>query len=69
MESKPGNKSDEMSSLVMIELRKIIQAIDRNSKSLVRRVGLTMPQLVILQNIYSCSEVSVGVIAQNRAFK
>jgi DNA-binding MarR family transcriptional regulator len=50
---------------VIIELRKIIQAIDRNSKSLVRRVGLTMPQLVILRYIYGQSEVSVGVIAKN----
>jgi DNA-binding MarR family transcriptional regulator len=54
-----------MSSLVIMELRKIIQAIDRNSKSLMRRVGLTMPQLVILQYICGQTEVSVGVIAKN----
>jgi DNA-binding MarR family transcriptional regulator len=54
-----------MSSLVIMELRKIIRAIDRNSKSLVRRVGLTMPQLVILRYICTQTEVSVGVIAKN----
>jgi DNA-binding MarR family transcriptional regulator len=57
--------SYDMSSLVIMELRKIIRAIDRNSKSLIRRVGLTMPQLVILQYICSQTEVSVGVIAKN----
>jgi len=60
-----NDSSFNMSSLVIMELRKIIQAIDRNSKSLVRRVGLTMPQLVILQYICSQTEVSVGVIAKN----
>ena len=36
-----------VSDSVMIALRKIIQAIDMNSKKLVKRVGLTGPQLVI----------------------
>jgi DNA-binding MarR family transcriptional regulator len=57
----------DMSGLVLIELRKIIQAIDRNSKSLVRRVGLTMPQLIILQYICRQTEASVGVIAKNNS--
>ena len=65
MDSTAKDKAYEMSSLVIMELRKIIQAIDRNSKSLVRRVGLTMPQLVLLQYICSQTEVSVGVIAKN----
>jgi len=49
---------------VMIALRKIIQAIDRNSKQLVKRVGLTGPQLVILQEIASCTESTAGEIAR-----
>jgi DNA-binding MarR family transcriptional regulator len=57
----------DMSGLVMIELRKIIQAIDRNSKSLMRRVGLTMPQLIILHYICRQTEASVGVIAMNNS--
>ena len=46
------------SDKVMIALRKIIQAIDMNSKKLVKRVGLTGPQLVILQEISRCGEVT-----------
>lgn len=48
----------------MIALRKIIQAIEMNSKKLVKRVGLTGPQLVILQEILRCGEVTAGEIAQ-----
>ncbi len=65
MDTAANDSAHDMSSLVIMELRKIIRAIDRNSKSLVRRVGLTMPQLVILQYICSQTEVSVGVIAKN----
>jgi len=52
------------SDRVMIALRKIIQALDLNSKQLVKRVGLTGPQLVILQEIAHLGEVSIGEIAQ-----
>jgi len=48
----------------MIALRKIIQAIDMNSKKLVKRVGLTGPQLVILQEISNLGEVTAGEIAK-----
>jgi len=53
-----------VSDSVMIALRKIIQAIDTNSKQLVKRVGLTGPQLVILQEITRMGEVTAGEIAQ-----
>ena len=53
-----------LSDNVMIALRKIIQAIDMNSKKLVKRVGLTGPQLVILQEISSFGEVTAGEIAR-----
>ncbi|MGB5986633.1 MAG: MarR family transcriptional regulator [Desulfobacterales bacterium] len=49
---------------VLIALRKIIQAIDLNSRQLVKRVGLTGPQLLILQEISSLGKVTVGEIAQ-----
>lgn len=49
---------------VMIALRKIIQAIDLNSKSLVKRFGLTGPQLVILKEIAGFDEISAGAIAK-----
>ena len=53
-----------VSDSVMIALRKIIQAIDMNSKKLVKRVGLTGPQLVILHEITRHEKVSTGEIAQ-----
>ena len=56
--------SRNVSDSVMIALRKIIQAIDMNSKKLVKRVGLTGPQLVILQEISSLEEVTAGEIAR-----
>ena len=49
---------------VLIALRKIIQSISMNSKSLVKRVGLTGPQLMILQEIVQAGEVSVGEVAK-----
>ncbi len=52
------------SDSVMIAIRKIIQAIDLNSKKLVKRVGLTGPQLVILQEIASRMEMTPGEIAR-----
>jgi DNA-binding MarR family transcriptional regulator len=48
----------------MIALRKIIQAFDMNSRKLVKRVGLTGPQLVILQEVALLREATVGEIAQ-----
>ena len=49
---------------VLIAMRKIIQSIALNSKSLVKRVGLTGPQLTILQEVASTGEVSVGEVAR-----
>jgi DNA-binding MarR family transcriptional regulator len=61
------NKPHEqkISDNVLISLRKIIQAIDLNSKKLVKRVGLTGPQLVILQEISRLGTISVGEVAKN----
>ncbi|MDA3895374.1 MAG: MarR family transcriptional regulator [Desulfobacteraceae bacterium] len=55
----------EISDNVLIAIRKIIQAIDLNSKKLVKQVGLTGPQLVILQEISRLGTVSVGEVAKN----
>jgi DNA-binding MarR family transcriptional regulator len=49
---------------VLISLRRIIQSIDLHSRYLVKRVGLTGPQLVILQEVSKTGEVSTGEIAQ-----
>ena len=55
----------KISDNVLIAIRKIIQAIDLNSKKLVKQVGLTGPQLVILQEISRLGTVSVGEVAKN----
>ena len=49
---------------VMVALRKIIRAIDMNSKKLVKRVGLTGPQLIILMEISRRDEITPGEIAR-----
>ena len=56
--------ADTITSSVLIALRKIIQSISMNSKSLVKRVGLTGPQLMILQEVVHAGEVSVGEVAK-----
>jgi DNA-binding MarR family transcriptional regulator len=53
-----------VSHKVMIALRKIIRAIDINSRKLVKRVGLTGPQLLILMEISRNDEITPGEIAQ-----
>lgn len=50
---------------ILIELRKITQAIDLSSKKLVKQVGLTGPQMVILLEISRLGTVSVGEVAKN----
>ncbi len=59
-----GRPSDSVSDNVLICMRKIIQSIDINSRDLVRKVGLTGPQLVILQEVAATGEISVGKIAR-----
>jgi len=49
---------------VLIAIRKIIQSIAMNSRSLVKRVGLTGPQLMILQEVVHSAEISVGEVAK-----
>jgi DNA-binding MarR family transcriptional regulator len=62
MPQKTPNRS--LSENVLICLRKIIQSIELHSRDLVKRVGLTGPQLTILSAISkNPGGVSVGEIA------
>lgn len=54
-----SDKTLLFSKEVLISLRKIIQAIDLHSRNLSKKYGLTGPQLVILQEIASSSQISV----------
>ena len=49
---------------VLIALRRVIRAIDLHSRQLVRSHGLTAPQALILKEIVSSREISVGTVAQ-----
>ena len=64
--SKIANKhiSNSITENVLISLRKIMQSISIHSKYLVKKVGLTGPQLVILLEVSKYDEVSVGKIAK-----
>lgn len=50
---------------VLINLRRIMQAISIHSHALVKQVGLTGPQLVFLKAVAKRGEVSVGAIAKS----
>ena len=58
------NHSATASDDVLISIRKIIQCIDINSRSLVKRVGLTGPQLIILQEVSASDGVYIGEVAK-----
>jgi len=49
---------------VLVELRKIIRAIDIHSKKLVQKYGLTGPQMVILKEIIKTKRITVSVLAK-----
>ena len=57
-------KPNEYTNEVLICLRRIIQSIDLHSRFLVREVGLTGPQLIILQTIGRSGEITAGEIAR-----
>lgn len=49
---------------MLIALRQIIRAVDIHSKRLVKRVGLTAPQLIVLKVIFEQRASTVGSIAK-----
>ncbi len=56
--------ADTVTNSVLIAIRKITQSISLNSKSLVKRVGLTGPQLLVLQAVAQSDEAPVGEVAK-----
>ena len=57
-------KDQLLTNEVLIALRRIIQAIDLYSRSLVKKHGITLPQLVILQELSKNNGMSVGELAK-----
>lgn len=61
MSTHGNTTSDE----VLINLRKIIQAIDVRSKKLSQTCGVTGPQLVVLKEIVKTEGRTIGIISRN----
>ena len=60
MDDKDKLRSREL----LIGLRKITQAIDLHSKRLLKNVGITSPQLVILQEIAACGSLTTAELVK-----
>lgn len=63
-----GNLMKSVSEIyheVLTAIRKVIRAIDLNSKKIFRKYGLTGPQLVILKTLDELGECPVGALAKH----
>lgn len=60
---KTLQNSVNVSDQVLVALRKIMQSIELHSRSLVKRFGLTSPQLIVLREIDARGEATAGEIA------
>lgn len=63
------NKELHISDSVLISLRRIIQAIDLQSRQLVRQHGITTPQLLVLKQINAEGGISVSKLADEISLK
>ena len=59
------NQNDQYYRELLVSLRKITQAIDLHSRALKRKFGLTVPQLVILQEVSLHQQISVSELARS----
>lgn len=59
------NQHDQYCKELLVSLRKITQAVDLHSKDLKRKFGLTVPQLVILQEVSLHQQISVSELARS----
>ena len=48
---------------VLVALRRVIRATDLHSKHLAKTIGLTAPQILLLQTIHDKGEVTIGELA------
>ena len=55
----------DISNAVLKTIRQIIRAIDLQSKQLVKKYGLTGPQLVVLKEIAEVKEISIGQLSRD----
>lgn len=57
-------KNNERCDLILTLLRKITRAVDLHSKQLIKKYGLTGPQMLILKIVVSHQEISSGELAR-----
>src|SRR3546814_8537116 len=60
-----GARAEDSSRAVLTALRRIIRATDLHSKQLSREVGLTTPQVVVLQAVRDRGEVTNGQLSRS----
>ncbi|MCD6163115.1 MAG: MarR family transcriptional regulator [candidate division Zixibacteria bacterium] len=65
IESEKLTANSDISNQVLVYLRKIMRAIDLHSKKLIQEFKLTGPQLIVLKEIESNNQISIGEIAKN----
>jgi DNA-binding MarR family transcriptional regulator len=58
------NRRGDISYDVLVTLRQIIRAIDMHSKQLVKKYGLTGPQLMVLKEIMADEDINIGRVAK-----
>ncbi len=57
-------KTDELSDEVLSALRRIVRAIDIQSRQLVRLHGLTGPQIIILKTLVQMEQTTISELAE-----
>jgi DNA-binding MarR family transcriptional regulator len=65
----PEKRQIAVSDKVLVNLRRIIQAIDLHSRQLVRHYGITAPQLIILKQIHDNQAITVSEVARQVSLK
>ena len=58
------NDSQTISQMVLETLRKINRAIGLRSRQLVKTVGLTVPQMIVLKEVVENGEAAIGHVAE-----
>ena len=56
---------ENQSDIILATLKQITRALDLQSKNLMRKYGLTGPQLIILKALYKNSDLSLKQVAEN----
>jgi DNA-binding MarR family transcriptional regulator len=56
--------SEEMDKILLFSVRKIIRAMDQHSRRLIKTYGLTIPQLLVLQEVMVSDRCTVSGLAR-----